>query len=147
MEMQCLILRIFNFDLFSHYLFIYLLLLLLFYFFWTEDAQKLYIRLYNRKAGWFRVQKLEYSEILSIPAAVSELFQNGFIKNGTEHREKKIGDFRNISKKKKKILQMVLIFTINFTLKHNLHNRVRTTIERRTRFAQYRGTQKLVYQV
>ncbi|MEM7562360.1 MAG: VRR-NUC domain-containing protein [Pseudomonadota bacterium] len=40
-----------------------------------EDARKLYIRLLNRSYNWFRVSKLNYSEISSIEKAIDKLCQ------------------------------------------------------------------------
>ena len=45
----------------------------------STDAQCLYVRFSNRKGLFFRVNKLNYSEITDLPAAVGELLQAGFI--------------------------------------------------------------------
>ena len=43
------------------------------------DAQSLYVRFSNRKGLFFRVNKLQYTEITDLPAAVGELLNTGFI--------------------------------------------------------------------
>lgn len=43
------------------------------------DAQCLYVRFSNRKGLFFRVSKLQYTEITDLPAAVAELRATGFV--------------------------------------------------------------------
>ena len=43
------------------------------------DAQCLYVRFSNRKGLFFRVNKLQYTEITDLPAATAELLRTGFI--------------------------------------------------------------------
>ena len=45
----------------------------------SQDAQCLYVRFSNRKGLFFRVNKLQYTEITDLPAATSELLNTGFI--------------------------------------------------------------------
>ncbi len=49
-----------------------------------EDSKKLYIRLLNRNGEWFRLSKLNYLEIHSIPQAIQPLQQNEFLKIDNE---------------------------------------------------------------
>ena len=44
-----------------------------------EDAQKLCIRLHNRKPDWYRASKLAYAEIESIELSLEELARHGFV--------------------------------------------------------------------
>lgn len=46
----------------------------------SEDAQRLVIRLLNRSNTTFRLSKIEYPEISSIPQALQELNTSGFVK-------------------------------------------------------------------
>ena len=43
------------------------------------DAQCLYVRFSNRKGLFFRINKLQYTEITDVPAAADELLRTGFI--------------------------------------------------------------------
>lgn len=43
------------------------------------DAQCLYVRFSNRKGLFFRVNKLQYTEITDLPAATAELLRTGFV--------------------------------------------------------------------
>ena len=46
----------------------------------STDAKKLYIRLLNRSHDLFRLRKLRYPEIASIPAALAQLEPGGFLR-------------------------------------------------------------------
>jgi hypothetical protein len=48
----------------------------------TSDAKRLYIRLLNRSHTLFRLSKLNYTEIESIPSAMQELESLDFLKIG-----------------------------------------------------------------
>lgn len=45
----------------------------------TEDEQCLYVRFSNRRASFFRTDKLKYAEIEDIPAIICSLIDKGFI--------------------------------------------------------------------
>lgn len=45
----------------------------------TLNAQCLFVRFSNRKGLFFRINKLQYTEITDLPAAIDELLQHGFI--------------------------------------------------------------------
>ena len=49
------------------------------------DAQCLYVRFSNRKGLFFRVNKLQYTEITDLPAATAELVRTGFINPLSAH--------------------------------------------------------------
>ncbi|WP_338875955.1 VRR-NUC domain-containing protein [Spirosoma sp. SC4-14] len=51
------------------------------------DAQCLYVRFSNRKGLFFRINKLQYTEITDLPAAVGELMQASFIEPLSAHHE------------------------------------------------------------
>lgn len=51
------------------------------------DAQCLYVRLSNRKGLFFRINKLHYTEITDLPAAVGELLTAGFIERLSPRHE------------------------------------------------------------
>jgi len=51
------------------------------------DAQCLYVRFSNRKGLFFRINKLQYTEITDLPAAVGELLQGGFVERLSAHHE------------------------------------------------------------
>ena len=49
----------------------------------AASGQKLYVRLFQRKFGWIRMNKLEYEEIASdLTPVVGELTQAGFLQTG-----------------------------------------------------------------
>jgi hypothetical protein len=43
------------------------------------DAQRMFFRLYLRKVGWFRVDKLEYKDIDNCPATISGLAEANLV--------------------------------------------------------------------
>ncbi len=43
----------------------------------SPDARRLYVRLSQRRARWFRLAKIEYEEISDVPAAMGELVAAG----------------------------------------------------------------------
>src|SRR4051812_24588769 len=43
-----------------------------------SPARRLYIRLRQRRAGWFRLSRLEYAEIPDVVSAADELARAGF---------------------------------------------------------------------
>lgn len=45
----------------------------------SEDAQRLFFRLFLRKAGWLREARLEYRDIVSIRDAINELHAEGLV--------------------------------------------------------------------
>ncbi|KAB7732772.1 VRR-NUC domain-containing protein [Rudanella paleaurantiibacter] len=53
----------------------------------SEDAQCLFVRFSNRKGLFFRVNKLQYTEITDLPAALTELLQTGFVERLSTHHE------------------------------------------------------------
>lgn len=50
------------------------------------DAQCLYVRFSNRKGLFFRTNKLQYTEITDLPAAMAELLRTGFIHSLSAHQ-------------------------------------------------------------
>ena len=50
----------------------------------SQDAQRLYVRLYSRKGPLFRTDKLSYEDISDIAMAVAELIERGFVDCGTD---------------------------------------------------------------
>lgn len=55
----------------------------------AESGQKLYVRLFQRKFSWIKMNKLEYEEIApDLTPVVAELQQAGFLQTGTVHQEK-----------------------------------------------------------
>ncbi len=44
----------------------------------TPSARRLYIRLLQRRDGWFRVARLQYAEIADVGGAVAQLVGCGF---------------------------------------------------------------------
>ncbi|XP_036290509.1 fanconi-associated nuclease 1 isoform X1 [Pipistrellus kuhlii] len=54
----------------------------------SDSAQKLYVRLFQRKFGWIKRRKLEYGEIApDLAPVVGELEQAGFLQTESELRE------------------------------------------------------------
>lgn len=54
----------------------------------SDSAQKLYVRLFQRKFGWIKRHKLEYEEIAAdLEPVVGELEQAGFLQTESELRE------------------------------------------------------------
>lgn len=48
-------------------------------------AQKLYVRLFQRKLKWLQVNKLDYAEICSdLQPVAEELVHGGFLQSGKE---------------------------------------------------------------
>lgn len=57
----------------------------MFYFSSKVTAQKLYVRLFQRKLKWLQVSKLDYGEIcLDLQPVVQELVEAGFLQSGEE---------------------------------------------------------------
>ena len=55
----------------------------------AESGQKLYVRLFQRKFSWIKMNKLEYEEIApDLTPVVAELQQAGFLQTGTVRQEK-----------------------------------------------------------
>lgn len=60
------------------------------------DAQCLYVRFSNRKGLFFRVNKLQYTEITDLPAAVGELIVAGFVERLSAHHESMSNDVLSV---------------------------------------------------
>lgn len=56
----------------------------------TRDARCLLVRLLSRKGQWFRSDKLNYTEIANIPAALDALHKDGFINLSPVMTEKEL---------------------------------------------------------